>query len=190
MGNPVRYGLKNVHIALITTNDAGDITYGKPMKWEGARSLSIDPEGDSETYFADDGAYVVTNANNGYSGTLTMAYMSDEIRKAVFGYVDCGGILVENANAQPKEFALLAQFEEDSTQARRIWYRVAPGRPKFEANTKEDGISPDEEEIPVTMVAVVSGDLAAVHGICRKGKAGYDTFFDEAPVAPTETANA
>ena len=56
--NKVRFGLKNVHVCSIT-EDAGAITYGKPTAWKGAKSLTLDPEGD-------------TNSNNGYSESIEM----------------------------------------------------------------------------------------------------------------------
>ena len=66
--NKVRFGLKNVHVCSITES-AGSITYGKPTAWKGAKSLTLDPEGDTNTYYADNTAYFTTNTNNGYSGS-------------------------------------------------------------------------------------------------------------------------
>ena len=57
--NKVKYGIKNVYVVPIEHEEGGDITYGTPVAWEGFKSLTLDPEGD-------------TNSNNGYSESIEM----------------------------------------------------------------------------------------------------------------------
>ena len=77
----VKFGLKNVHIAVMT--DGTSAPYAKPIKFPGAKSLSLEAQGDINKFYADDIVYYQTAANNGYEGDLEMALFTDEIRTAV-----------------------------------------------------------------------------------------------------------
>lgn len=57
--NKVKYGIKNIYVVPIKHEEGGDITYGTPVAWKGFESVTLDPEGD-------------TNSNNGYSGSVEM----------------------------------------------------------------------------------------------------------------------
>lgn len=70
--NKVKYGIKNVYVVPIEHGEGGDITYGTPVAWEGFKSFTLDPEGDTNTCYADSTAYFTTNSNNGYSGSIEM----------------------------------------------------------------------------------------------------------------------
>ena len=70
--NEVKYGIKNVYVVPIEHEEGGDITYGTPVAWEGFKSFTLDPEGDTNTCYADSTAYFTTNSNNGYSGSIEM----------------------------------------------------------------------------------------------------------------------
>ena len=70
--NKVKYGIKNVYVVPIEHEEGGDITYGTPVALEGLKSFTLDPEGDTNTGYADSTAYFTTNSNNGYSGSIEM----------------------------------------------------------------------------------------------------------------------
>ena len=52
MANKVQYGLKNVHYATVTVG-TNSVTYGTPVAWQGAVSLSLSAEGDTNDFYAD-----------------------------------------------------------------------------------------------------------------------------------------
>ena len=187
--NKIRFGFKSVAYSLITTT-ADTITYAAPKPWKGARSITLDAQGDSSTYYADDMAYFTTASNNGYSGSLTMAYWDDTVKKDIFGFLEtANGMLVEDANAISKEVALLFECQGDKNAVRHILFKVVFGRPAFEANTKEDSISPDEVSVDITVVPITD-DLnhAFVKGEAYTTSSNYDTFFQTAPEVPTLAA--
>ena len=68
--NKVKFGLKNVHYALLTVSEEGAVSFGAPVPIPGAASMSLSPQGETETFYADDIAYYVSTANNGYQGDL------------------------------------------------------------------------------------------------------------------------
>ena len=53
--NKVRFGIKSCYYSVITRDENGDITYGTPVAFPGAASLSLDAQGgDPEPFYADD----------------------------------------------------------------------------------------------------------------------------------------
>lgn len=187
--NKVRYGLRNVHVCAITEN-AGAITYNTPVAWKGAKSLTLDPEGDTNTYYADNTAYFTTNTNNGYSGSLEMSEIPEEIEKMIFNTVTTEeGNLAEDANVLPNNVALMFQFEGDVSATKHIFYKVVFARPNVEGETKEESTDPKTTSMDITAVPVEQGDHQWVKSKCRKGDTNYENFFTTAPTLPTPKAS-
>lgn len=184
--NKIQFGFKNVYYSIITESE-NTITFGTPKPWKGARSLTLSPEGDTSNYYADDMVYFTTSSNAGYTGTLTMAKMTDDVLKDIFGYVEtANGMLAEDANVLPKNFALLCEFNGDVNATRHVWYKCTPGRPSTDANTKEDTVTPDEATLDLTMASIEDdGGHAWVKAKCPNTSSAYATFFSTAPALPT-----
>lgn len=149
--NKVKFGLKNVHYALLTETD-GEVTYGTPVAIPGAVNLSMDAQGDTSTFYADDMAYYVTAANDGYSGDLEIAVIPDSFRKDVLQETEdeTDKILVENVNAEPKPFALLFEFAGDQKAVRHVLYNCAATRPSLTGSTTTNTKEPSTETITIT----------------------------------------
>lgn len=152
MANKIKYGLKNVHYALATIADDGSATFDKPKKFPGAVSISLEEQGDQEVFYADNIAYFVGVANNGYEGDLEMAKITDDFKKDVLGYeVDTKGALIERANPKMQHFALLFQFEGDISGCRYVLFNCTAGRPGISSETKNDSITPNTESISINV---------------------------------------
>lgn len=152
--NKVQYGLKNVHYATVTVG-TNTVTYGTPVAWPGAVSLSLSAEGDTNDFYADNIKYFTAIANNGYSGDFESALIPESFRTDIMGEtVGTGaksGIYYEHADVQPKAFALLFQFEGDQNATKYALYNCKMARPDIESSTTEDGIE----------VQTVSGEITA-----------------------------
>ena len=68
--NKVKFNICNVHYALITVDDDGDVTFGTPVAMPGAVSLSLEPNGEPSNFYADGYAYYTISNNMGYEGDL------------------------------------------------------------------------------------------------------------------------
>lgn len=111
--NKVKFGLKNVHYALLTDDD-GTITYETPVPIPGAVSMSLAPQGETNTFYADNIAYYVSTANNGYQGDLEIAVIPDSFRKDVLGETEdeTSKVLIENASAEAKPLLCSISLKE------------------------------------------------------------------------------
>ena len=67
-GNKVQFNLKNVHYAVLKELETGEINFETPVPVPGAVTLTLDPQGSVEPFYADGIVYYQAVANNGYSG--------------------------------------------------------------------------------------------------------------------------
>ena len=148
--NKVEFGLRNTHYAPVTVDEATNkLTFGTPVRLPGSVTLTLNASGDMVRFKADDIDYY-TNANNqGYEGTLTLARLTDKFRQEILGEeLTEGGVLIENADAQTKNFALLFEFQGDKKGIRHALYFCSANRPSIASKTK-DGADPNTTELSI-----------------------------------------
>jgi phi13 family phage major tail protein len=160
MANKIKYGIKNVYYAVATLAADNSATFDTPVALPGAVSLTLDPEGDNNIFYADNIAYYTTYSNNGYSGSLELALIPDAFRKDVLGEIeDSKDVLVEEQGAPSVHFALMFQFEGDEKATRHVMYNCVASRPSANGNTKEASIEPQTETINLTATSVYNASL-------------------------------
>lgn len=167
MANKVQFGLKNVHYAILTEADSTAPTYGTPKKLAGAVSIELSPEGNETAFYADNMEYFNVSADNGYTGSLEMALITDEAKKDIwgFGYDTANKIVYEDANAQPKYFALLFQIEGDATESLYAFYKCRASRPSVASQTiDENGKEPQTQSVDLTAVPLVDPTGGVLNG--------------------------
>ena len=187
--NKVRFGLKNCHYAKATFDEDGNVTYAKPVRLPGAVSLSLDPEGENENFYADDIVYYVLNNNAGYEGDLELALIPEEFLKDILHEEeDANGVLTENANNEFERFALLFEFTGDKNAIRHVLYCCSASRPSVEGETKEDEKEVQTEELSIIASALANGAVKAKTS-SNTSQAVYDAWYDAVyePTIPETT---
>ena len=181
MANKVKYGLSKCYYAVVTTNG-----YATPVALPGAVNLSLDQEGETNAFRADNIDYYVSVSNNGYSGDLELALIPDSFLTDVMGEVVDGttGVQYEIADKNPKAFALLFQFEGDEKATRHVLYNCKATRPTLNSETTGETIEPVTETLSIRATARDADHL--VKAKCKEGDSSYTSWFT-AVVVPTIT---
>lgn len=173
--NKVKYGLKNVHYAIVTET-AGVVTYGTPKRIPGAVSLALTPKGEKTEFFADDTSYFIANSNQGYEGTIELALVPDEFKVLVLGWLkDINDVLFEDSNASAKDIALMFEFTGDAKAIRHVFYKVHTARPSVESTTKSQTKEVKTETL--NMTASPAMDTGYVKAKSEVGMDPYATWF-------------
>lgn len=183
MANKIKYGLSRVYYALATINSStGTATYDEPVALPGAVSLSMDPSGESNKFYADNIPYAVFAANAGYEGELELALIPDSFRQDVLGEVvdNTSKIQLEKATATTQPFALIFQFEGDEDATRHVFYNCTAARPNVGSKTTEESVEVQTETINITCGSIfntVVDDNIVKGKISDKNEAAYTSWF-------------
>ena len=163
--NKVKFNLCNVHFAPLSEAANGDITWDTPIPMPGAVSISLEPQGEPESFYADGIEYYVINNNQGYDGDLEIAMIPEAFRTQVLGETsDSANVLVENANAQAGHFALLFEFDGDIKKVKHVMYNCSASRPAISSKTNEESREVQTEKLTVKARPLANGLVKAKTG--------------------------
>lgn len=163
-GKPkVKFGLKNVYYAMLETDEDGNVTFGTPKRIPGAVNMTLSAQGETNKFYADNVAYYVAVANDGYQGDLEMALIPDDFRQDALGEKldPTDKVLVENSNAESKPFALLYQVDNDQFPTRRLFFNCTAARPAENNGTTNNSKTPSTETLTLTAAPLADGSVKA-----------------------------
>lgn len=180
MANKILYGIENVHVAKITEDAQGNITYGTPFAVKGAVGLNFDPEGEITTFYADNIKYFIQESNQGYTGDLEIALTPTEFLSQILGReTDSNGAIFEASDDTQARFALMFQGQGDQTGRRYVFYDCTTTRPTRENNTKQEEIEPGTDTMTITMAPRGTDKVIMAYiEPTTENQAIYDGFFD------------
>lgn len=185
--NKVVFGLEKVAFAVATIAADGSATYATPIMNPGARSISIEPQGDLAPWYADNIAYYVSDNFNSYSGDLEVAKFLDSIMAAIWHEAEANnGIRYEEVGVEAVHFALLFEFKGDVEKVRHVFYNCTGTRPAVSSATTEDSTEPQTSTSTITATSIYVPGLGKdiIKGRCKQADAGYANFY-EAVVVPS-----
>jgi phi13 family phage major tail protein len=175
MANKVRYGFKSLYYAPVTFNTDGTPTFGTPVAIPGAVSTNLSKQGDTYTFYADDGSYFELGDNASYEGDLVIAMIPEAFRTLALGEVlDAKNVLFENANPEHGHFALLFEFTGDQKAIRHVLYNCTASENTLEGQTKGENIEVQTETLTITARALPNGGPVKA----RTGETTDSTVYD------------
>ncbi|WP_410496804.1 phage tail protein [Cellulosilyticum sp. ST5] len=181
MSNKIKYGLKNVHYSPITEITEGGkttVTFATPIAITGAVNLTLSPVGDTTPFYADNVEYFTAIANNGYDGTLEMALIPDSFKVTILKEVlDTNKVQFEENDKQPAPFALLFEFDGDSSSTRHVMYNCKATRPNIESSTKGQSIEPKTETLTLTCRSLPGSAIIKAKTTSETTPATYDSWY-------------
>lgn len=177
--NKILYGFSNVYVAFIKE----DGSYEKPVRIPGGVEVSLSPEGEQYTKYADDIAFVTINSNTGYKGDITITNLPKDINAKMLGFkVDSTGAEVEVSDAVPTSFALMFEVKGDHHARRNVFYKCTANRSDISAKTKEEKLDSADTKLEITVGAKEFNNVAVVRASLEntpEQKTAYDAFYTE-----------
>ena len=192
MPNMYHYDVKNCYYVPGTRNDDGTVTFdlSKIRQEKGLLSMEMQAQGEVNKIRADGIDYIVSNSNNGYTGTLNFVMISDEFRvDNLAEKVDItSGIQYEDADSIPTPFALMGEFKGDAEGIRWIYYNCTASRPNQAGDNKDNQKDPDTESLSVTVTplpVIIDGkEVNLVRGGIKKSVNAqtYNQWFSKVTI--------
>lgn len=177
--NKVKFNICNVHYAPITIAEDGTVSFATPVAMPGAVSISLDPTGEPESFYADGVEYYVINNNQGYDGDLELAMIPESFRTDILKEeADSNHVLVENANSETGSFALLFEFDGDIRKIRHVMYNCSASRPTIESKTNEEDKEVQTETLTVKARPLANGYVKAKTGDSTTEEV-YNNWYSE-----------
>ena len=155
----VRFGISDVYYCKITESTASGVTtvsYGSKTAIPGAVSLTLDIEGDTNDFYADNMVYASFDSNNGFSGTLSVADVPESVYTDLLGYYKDSNTSVLTELASPTEayFGMMCKISSNEDPIGFKFWKCALSRPAFAANTTTENIDPDEQELAIRVMPI------------------------------------
>ena len=163
--NKVKYNLKNVHYALLSIAEDDTVSYGTRYLFQVLYPSDLMQNGEPSNFYADGYAYYTISNNMGYEGDLEIAMVPESFRVDVLKEeLDSNKVLVENANVETANFALMFEFDGDIKKIRHVMYKCAASRPSIESQTNEDEIEVQTETLSLKATPLANGYVKAKTG--------------------------
>lgn len=145
------HGLSNFHIAVLKQDDSSGVEYNKVHHIEGAVSISADPNTESNTKYADNGAFAVLNSLSDIDVTMAAVDIPTEVKREMYGQKEVNGVLFSNKDDIVKEVAL--GFEAKIRGGGTRFYWLLKGMPEIigiEHETDEGSVESKDAELTLT----------------------------------------
>lgn len=178
MANKVKYGLKNVHYAVVTFASDGTPTFGSVVAIPGAVDMSLSKNGDTYEFYADDGVFFEIADNVYYEGDLELALIPDGFRTAVLNEtLDAKNVMFEGADAAKVHFALLFEFTGDVNAIRHVLYNCTAQESEISGTTKGENIEVKTEKLHIVAKPLPGGGSIKAKTGATTDSTTYDGWY-------------
>lgn len=160
--NKVKFNIKNIHIAKRIVVEGEPTKYDTPFAMPGGVSISLEPQGEINKFYADGVVYYQSSSNAGYEGDLEVAKVIDQFRTEILKEVlDNNKVLFEEVDAVSEAFALGFDIDGDQRTERFWFFNCVATRSTEESSTTEDTKEPTTETITISAAPDENGYVRA-----------------------------
>lgn len=135
----VKIGMKDLYFAKLTKDDATGVTYEAPKLIAGAISAKVSPKSDTQTLYADDGAFETASQLSEITVELELADLPLQVQADLLGHTVTNGVL-EAKNTDQAPYVAIG-FRSLKSNGKYRYYWLLKGKfeiPDDESQTKED----------------------------------------------------
>ncbi|MGR6115711.1 major tail protein [Aeribacillus composti] len=147
----VIHGLDMFHIAKLTSDSRdAEPVYATPEPVPGAVNVSVNPQTESNTFYADNGAYAVLNSMGDIEVTIGVADLPLSLQKEIFGHQEENGVQFASINDNISEIALGFRSKVSTGGYRYYWF--LKGKPQLvpiEGQTDEANANPQTANLTI-----------------------------------------
>ncbi len=134
---------RDLHVALVTTNDATNYVAGKPVKLARAIKGKVSDKFSTEKIYSDDGVEEVTQTYEGTDVEFEVNSLAPQDKQLLFGHLYKNGFLVKNKNDKAPEVAVGYRAKKLNGKYEFVWLYVGTFGQGFDDNyqTEEDKVT-------------------------------------------------
>ncbi|QBP06945.1 major tail protein [Virgibacillus phage Mimir87] len=144
----VLHGLDMFHLALLTEDERDGVEYEAPEQVDGAVNVNVQPNTDSNTFYADNGAYAVLNSLGDIDVDMEVADLPFKLQKKIFGHKEENGIQFASTEDIAAQLALGFRAKTSGGGYRFYWF--LKGQPELlpiEHQTDEGNATPQTAKL-------------------------------------------
>lgn len=137
-------GIRNLHIAKLI-NDPADgtaVTYGEIIAYPWLRQIQIEPQGSTETLYADNKSVAVANGTSQFNLSIETATLPLEYKALLLGHSYEDGIMTVHSEDTAPYFAVMFETTKQNGKKRFVKFlKVQFSEPSETSATKEENIT-------------------------------------------------
>ena len=147
-------GVDNFHIAKMLTDPAdGQATYDEVISFPWLQSVSIEPQSEEATLYADNQAVDTANVTSRFSLTIDTATLPLEYKALLLGHTIENGVMTVASGDTAPYFAVMFETTKRNGRKRYVKFlKVQFAEPSETAQTKEDGITYNTPTLSATAI--------------------------------------
>lgn len=141
MNKGVLIGVRNLHYALLKTDDATGVTYDTPVSIPGVRTIDVKPSSGVDTLYGDDAPFDIASYLGDIEVTIDTAELSVEDMAALLGHTVSKGIIDFKSTDEAPYVAVL--FESVKSNGKKRFVKLLKGKfaePEENYQTKDSSV--------------------------------------------------
>ena len=156
-------GVDNFHIAKMLTDPAdGQATYDSVIAFPWLQSVSIEPQNEEATLYADNQAVDTANVTSKFNLTIDTATLPLEYKALLLGHEIENGVMTVASGDNPPYFAIMFETTKRNGKKRYVKFlKVQFSEPSETAQTKEEGVKFNTPSM--TAIAIYRNDKKALY---------------------------